>query len=242
MNRVLRLMLITFVTIGVLVATVYTMKSLRTPSAEAATSAATSTVVMTPLGRNTFEFVGRIDQEGTEFTGYGYLTYVDGLDTSDLFTSTTPSEANARFTFTATASMSGRSVISNLFSIDAVGELTIYFDADGGATFADPSSFAQGDVVAEHSARFHNVITVIEPHTGLANGIGELRQTTVGEFELNGESYKFGRNGLQERMSFTGFGIRTEPSIPRAEIAVAGDSMSLFTGPQTSLPLIQSAP
>jgi hypothetical protein len=43
-------------------------------------------------------------------------------------------------------------------------------------------------------------------------------------------------------MSFTGFGIRTEPTIPRAEIAVAGDSMSLFTGSQTNLPLIQSAP
>jgi hypothetical protein len=239
MNRVLRLTLITFVAVGMLAATVYAMREVRTPSAEAATS----TVVTTSLGDNTFEFVGRIDQEGEAFTGYGYLTYVDGLTTTLLFTTPmTPTETTARFTFSSTATMSGRSVISNLFSIDAVGELTIYFDADGGATFSDPSSFAQGDVVAEHTARFHNVITVLAPNTGLANGIGELSQTTAGEFELNGETYQFGRTGLQERMSFTGFGIRTEPLIPRAEIAVAGDSMSLFTGSQTNLPFIQAAP
>src|SRR5687767_4064682 len=32
------------------------------------------------------EFVGKIDQRGTDFTFYGFLTHLDGLDEADLFT------------------------------------------------------------------------------------------------------------------------------------------------------------
>lgn len=233
MKRMLGLVLAVLFASTALVVSVYAMSAQRSPSA----AAAAPQVGVAPFGRNAFEYVGRIDQDGESFTSYGYLTYLDGMSPTDLYTQPlTPTETTARFTFSATATMSSRAVISNVFSLDADGELTIYFQESGGASFTDPASFAQGTPVAVNSVRFHNVLTVIGPNTGLANGIGELTQNTAGQFTLGATTYQFGQGGMQQRSSFNGFGIRSEPLIPRAAIVVAGDSM--VTGYQTNLPLV----
>lgn len=70
--------------------------------------AAASTVeVGTGLpGLNLYEFVGRVDQAGVAFTGYGYLSYLRGMDNSQIFSNPlNPSEGTAHFTYYATATL-----------------------------------------------------------------------------------------------------------------------------------------
>src|SRR5687767_10758988 len=47
-------------------------------------------------GRNALEFIGRINQDGPNFTGFGYLTHVQDLNQAQLFTNpAAASEATA---------------------------------------------------------------------------------------------------------------------------------------------------
>ena len=68
-------------------------------------------------GQNAVEYVGRVDQDGANFASYGYLTHINGLTDTLLFSGTFPlvNEANARFTFYATATLTSRYVISSVF-------------------------------------------------------------------------------------------------------------------------------
>jgi hypothetical protein len=235
MPRVLRFGVVVLFAVVALATTVYAVSSPRT--------AAQNQVVelgVVPPNRNAFEFAGRIEQDGTRLTSYGYVTYLAGANDALLFTTPlTRTEATARLTFSGTAMLTGRSVISNIFTINATGEPKFYFHANGGASFDNPASFAQGPSVATQQVRFHNILTVIAPNTGISSGIGELTQTAAGQFTHAGQSYTFGRSGVQGRASFSAFGIRTEPAIPLAVLAMAGDSV--VTGYDTNLPLLRNA-
>ena len=94
-------------------------------------AAATATEVGSAVGGvNAVEFVGRVDQDGGNFVSYGYLTHIIGLADTQLFSGTFPlvNEANARFTFYTTATLTSHYVISSVFVIDAVGTTVYYFN------------------------------------------------------------------------------------------------------------------
>lgn len=199
--------------------------------------AATPEVGIAPAAHNAYEFVGRIDQDGFNFTGYGYLTYIRGLDNSQLFTNPiTPTEGTAHFTFFATATLTSRAIISNIFVIDSLGPMTFYYQSNPQADFNNPTSFASGTPIATASVRFHNILNVQGPNQGIATNIGEVTQFTATPFTLGQETYQLGRAGLLHRLSATGQGTRTDPVIPRSFVLFAGNAVTI--GQDTFLPLI----
>jgi hypothetical protein len=202
-------------------------------------SAATSAEIgVAPTGQNSVEYVGIVDQNGANFTAYGYLTYIAGITDTLLFSDPlSRTESTARFTFYGTATMTARSVVNNAFNLNADGQLTFYYDEDQGADFGDPTSFMRGAAVADAAARFQNVLMVTAPNTGIANGVAELHQTAATSFVLAGQSYQLGRNSLDHRFEFDGFGTRLEPVAPRALIVIAGNGQ--VTGARTFLPQVQ---
>ncbi|MCL4859499.1 MAG: hypothetical protein KJZ93_08830 [Caldilineaceae bacterium] len=212
------------------------------PSVAAPSAAAPAIEVgIAPTGRNSMEFVGIVDQDGLNFSYYGYVTHLYGITNTLLFANPLQQdETTARFTFHGAANMTGRSIISNVFNLNAAGTITFYFDPLPGADFDDPSSFIRGTAVATATTRFHNVLTVIAPDTGLASGVAELEQIATQPVELLGQSVQLGRNTLQQRFTYTGFGVRLEPATPRAVIIIAADGQ--VTGASTFLPQVLDGP
>lgn len=206
---------------------------------QGSSAATTAEIGVAPAGQNSMEFVGIVDQEGLEFTYYGYVTYIAGITNTLLFRDPiSHTEATARFTFHGASSLIGRSVVNNLFNLNAAGTITFYYDENQGADFNDPASFARGTAIASATTRFHNVLVVTAPDTGIANGEAELLQTSVTPFVVNGQSQQLGRLGLQHRFTYNGFGTRLEPVAPRAVIVIAANGQA--TGQSTFLPLVEN--
>src|SRR3712207_1235010 len=76
-------------------------------------------------GANAFEFVGRIDQDGPTFTGYGYVTHVDGVEDRRLFGSAplAASERTARLTFRFRTRADSRANLREVFAIHSTGTI-----------------------------------------------------------------------------------------------------------------------
>jgi hypothetical protein len=204
--------------------------------------AAPADVDIGSAGRNAIEFIGRINQEGPDFTGFGYLTYIRDLDDEHLFTNAgPPSEETARFTFYATATMSSRAVLSDVFVINSLGTMTFYFDSDpSGRDFDDPDSFTSGTAIATASMRYQDILLVQGPNKGLATGVAEVDQLTATAFTLDGDSYTLGQPGLFYRFSSVGNGTRIDdppnPNFPRSFVLFAGNAVT--TGQQVLLPIL----
>jgi hypothetical protein len=183
--------------------------------------------------------VGRVDQEGVNFSSYGYLTYISGLDSAQLFSGAVHSESYARFTYYATAPLTSRSVISNVFIINAAAPLiTIYYNSYPAANFSNPASFTAGVPIATYQGRYQDVLNVQGPGAGIASNVGELRQLSVAPFTLGANSYQLGEVGLEQREWFTGEGTLLNPATPRSFIVGAGNVVVTGRAP-SYLPLAQ---
>jgi hypothetical protein len=183
-------------------------------------------------GQTGFTFMGRIDQNGPSFSFYGYLTSLDGLDDAQLFAAgTSPAERNeasALFTFHGTSELTSRSILVSLFSVEAEGGMSIFYAANPvGATFGEPTSFAQGTLIASMNLDIRNLITVIAPNTGLSTAQGTLTQTDHEEFEVGDDDKSFGADDAVWRLTATGLGNRLEPETPIAVINVAGEAVTI---------------
>ena len=199
-------------------------------------SAQTTEVGAASPGLNLYEFVGRVDQVGGDFTGYGYLSYIRGLDNNQLFTNPLqPGEATARFTFFTTITLTSRAVISSVFAIDSAGATTFYFNPAAGASFHDPQSFTKGSKIVTADVRYQNVLNVQAPNLGIATGVGELVQHSAAAFTLGGQSYQLGHTGMIQRIATTGEGTRTDAVKPVSFVVLSGNAVD--TGQrQTFLP------
>jgi hypothetical protein len=195
-------------------------------------------VGVAPIGRTAFEFTGRIDQDGAIFRMHGYVTYIYGLPPGLLFTDPiTHTEATARITISGTTTLTERTVISNVFHVDSIGTLTFFFDEDEGASYDDLATFGRGVAIASTDARLQNILTVTGPNTGITNGSGELIHTEALPFALGNEEYQFGRDGMVQRVTFAGGGVRLVPEPPVAIIAVGG--AGTVAGFDTFVPLAE---
>jgi hypothetical protein len=179
-----------------------------------------SGIAVSPKGTTAIEFLARIDQTGDSMVAYGYLTEVAGLSEGDLFTGA-PSDTTARLTAFAKGTISTRTVSGVVHNLDLSGTLTIYSLPNGGASFNTPSSFQSGTPVAGYSLTIQDILTVIAPDTGVPTLIGDLRQTQASM--LGGGKGKFGQNGAKLRLLATGFGTRSDPVPPNANLTVAGN-------------------
>jgi hypothetical protein len=175
-------------------------------------------------GEVAMEVFGSIQQVGPALTGYGFVTRVDGLPEASLFSGVAHSEATARLTFFATATVSERFVRPTLFSVAAVGRLSIFLHPNGGGTFDNPQSFAGGTRLATYSGRLLNRLTLIATNQAVNTMGGELEQTQAAAFTIAGRRRRFGRSGVRLRLSATGPGTRnTDPTTPRAVFDVGGE-------------------
>lgn len=188
---------------------------------------------VTEIGSSSYQFVGRIDQEGLDFTAYGYLYDIDGVAPADLFSDSDAvngSESTAHFTYYATAEMTSRAVITDtdraIFPLNSVGEITYYYNDSPSASFADPQSFTQGTAVTTATIRMQDILTVMAPNRGLAVGNGELSVSSADSFMFDGEMVQLGRVNKSYRIATTGDAIRTDPVTPESSVLLAGDASS----------------
>jgi len=188
---------------------------------------------VTGAGEVGFEYAGQIEQMGPLSDDFGYLSELAGIDESKLFTGQNPmdrSEATARFTFFSSAKRLTRSENVNLLNSAGTGETTLYFNDAGGASFADPSSFRKGVAVATYSSTWQDVLSVYARNMAIASIVAFSTQKAANPFTLGGTRYVLGEPGLTLRLTFTGVGMRTEPTEPRATIRYGGSATILAGG------------
>jgi hypothetical protein len=193
-------------------------------------------------GRNAFEFIGRVDQDDINFTGYGYLTYIKDLNNVEIYSDPfNPSESTARFTYVATATLTSRAVLTDVFALDSQGTITFYFTQyPPSRSFDNPASFASGTPIATASIRYQDILLVQSPNKGLATGVSEMTQLDASAFTLNGQSYQFGQSNLLYRLSTVGNGTRTNLDPLTSFVLLAGNAVT--SGQQSYLPLINNDP
>ena len=189
---------------------------------------------VTEIAADSYQFVGRIDQNGPEFTAYGYVYNMDGVAPTDLFSDGDPinsSEATAHFTYYASADLTSRGVITDatraIFALDSVGEIVFYYHETPSASFEDPGSFMQGTAVTTATARLQDILTVQAPNRGLANGNGEFSVLSADAFTFDGNTVRLGRPGKSYRVSTLGDAVRTDPNIPQSSVLLAGDAIHI---------------
>jgi hypothetical protein len=176
-------------------------------------------------GHVSWRFVGRIDQEGLNFTAYGFLTQVDGLDAGALFTGGGDrSENTARFSVVFESQEASRSRLNNVTVVDVTGTGTVYLNESPDRRFGDPATFRQGTAVATASMSGQNILN-IDPENrdkGVAAATAEWRQTGAPRFDLAGRELQLGREGLTQRLTVSGQGVRTDRERQVSAIEVAG--------------------
>lgn len=201
---------------------------------EAAPAAAGARRVASGLtDRHSVGLMIAIQQVGPSLAGFGYLTRVRGLSAAQLFTSPPAISSGeprasdpgpARFTFYSEAKIESLSQLAEAISSTGGGNVRIYYQARGGATFADPASFAKGLHIATLVGNFQNDLTVSEPNTADVHLTADLIQTRVRQFSAGAAGMlRFGGPGYAWTMRATGRGHRTDPTTPRSELTLSGD-------------------
>ena len=195
------------------------------PTVSAAADTGGQAVSLGDSGTTTVEFRGRVTQSGTtgqSFTSYGYLIRASNTDQSDLFAGTTLSESTALLTAYATGDLQARTTDDVVHALDIVGTMTVYQRSSPGATFADPSSFKVGTLVATYDMTLQDILTVILPNTGLPTLSGDMVQTAAQTLSGPLAGQKFGRKGTRLRFFATGLGHKLSDA-PTAQLEIAGN-------------------
>jgi hypothetical protein len=195
------------------------------PTVSAAADTGGQAVSLGDSGTTTVEFRGRVTQSGTtgqSFTSYGYLIRASNTDQSDLFAGTTLSESTALLTAYATGDLQARTTDDVVHALDIVGTMTVYQRSSPGATFADPSSFKVGTLVASYDMTLQDILTVILPNTGLPTLSGDMVQTAAQTLSGPLAGQKFGRKGTRLRFFATGLGHKLSDA-PTAQLEIAGN-------------------
>src|SRR6266571_2795556 len=87
-------------------------------------------------GSIAWKFVGRIDQDGDVFTGRGYVTHIDGLPDSALFTAGAEQGVKtALFTVAIDGRATARNKLQAVTVVDSKGTATVRLDPQAGASF-----------------------------------------------------------------------------------------------------------
>jgi hypothetical protein len=181
-------------------------------------------------GQNAFEFVLTAHQLGFEFSFYGYVTRVAGIEPSLLFTNADPTNrgpADARLTMFGTVAASSRSILQPVFNVNGEGTLNFYLSHAGGADFATPAAFQAGTLVASGSARIQSVVTVIAPQTGLTHGYGDITIDTSEPFAIGDARFVFSAGGPSMRLTYNGYGTLLDPDLPESMLYIVGNGASV---------------
>jgi len=167
------------------------------------------------------ELIGQvINSSATTSIQFGYIDYVNGIDTS-IFSGSPQNEATALLTFYSDTVTTG--VINNgsMRVINRVGTFTIYLDSTPDGDFSNPDTFRDGAPVMVASLR-HQVI--IDTVTGSFTATFSLTITSVDVFRLGNENLHLGTFGQTLRLTFIGhLNAAAPPSAYIAGFVVGGD-------------------
>lgn len=228
-TRLLSLIVLTALA-GLLLFTNWSLKNIKAASPQVGTGT---------TEQNSFEFIGRVDQNDLNFSGFGYLTYIRDLNNAEIYSNPIyASEDTARFTYVATATLTSRAILTDVFVINAAGTMTFYFDeTPSDRSFDDAASFTSGIPIATTTMRYQDILLVQDANKGLASGVNELTQLTASTFNLGGQDYQFGQPGQTYRLTSIGNGTRTNVDPPISFVLLAGNAVS-NSFQQIFLPLI----
>lgn len=176
-----------------------------------------------PPGDRAFALVGRAVYQPDGVHLYGYLNAVLGLDPALLFLDSSRTVGNARFTYSGEVTDAETAVRADVTAITGVGLLRVYLDGDAGASWDDPDSFAAGQVIAEFTVDLRDSVQRQAPGVGVAVGDERLTQDGAGGFAINGETYRFGDVGIEQRLHVVGAVIGGESAQPLA-VGLSGSS------------------
>jgi hypothetical protein len=171
------------------------------------------------------ELIGQVNNAGASSFQFGYLSYINGIDTATIFSGAPQNETTALFSFDNVTTT--RRVINNgpMRIIDRDGTATIYFNAVPDGDFANPASFADGTAVLAAKLR-HQVI--IDTITQSFTATFVLKVMSNKSFSLGDETFRLGKVGQTLRLTFIGH-LNT-PAPPAGHIAgfvVGGDLTAL---------------
>ena len=172
----------------------------------------------------------------------GYFLHLQGIDGS-LF-SGAPGEGTAHLTFLADPFRAIDLQNGDLaLGMDAVGDVSIYFNAEPCAGFGDPASFGAGEEVA----RFRRVAVVTGATVGAGSGdrplfsldVFSARLVSSRPFELRGRRYDLGRllpNGITQWGTAAAAAV---PDVPgyRSVIPFVGSAIAIGGAPPPPPPL-----
>lgn len=140
--------------------------------------------------RPNLNFVGQFLSTATGSDQFGYLSKIEGI--SNVFNSpTVKNETTAMFTFANHAV--NVQVVNNgpLRAVSRKGTTTIYYHPQGGANFADPSSFEAGIPIQVSE---YDQLVMIDPSVSFPFLTTHLNTiTSTNSFVLNGELLRLGR-------------------------------------------------
>jgi hypothetical protein len=153
---------------------------------------------------------------------FGFLTSVIGLDPALLFTEAPPSERTARFTYAGSVPITSRANRGDITTLVGEGVFQVFLDDAGGASWDNPASFRDGQPVAEWSIRLRETLHRQAPDVGVLVGDGELVQATAGDFALEGEQYRFGNEGIEQRLQYVGALLSGAAEPPSFAISLTG--------------------
>jgi hypothetical protein len=170
-----------------------------------------------------FEMVGRSEHLESAFTSYGYLFSIAGMDQSMIFSEPgSTGAASARFTYFARLNGPEESPSGSVPVMNADGTLTIYFSENGGSNLDSAETFYRGSPIATFEVRLQEVLQVGQQESGVIVGDGTLRQVIETPFSLDGDQYRFGHAGLEERFLYTGTTMEQVPNPVSFTASVAG--------------------
>lgn len=181
-----------------------------------------------PLGERSFSLVGRSAVGSDAVTFYGYLSAVVGLNADQAFTTLPHTEQTARFTFVAELDEVETASRADLRTTSGTGSLRIYFDPAGGKSWSDPDSFWRGRLVAEYALTAEEILQRQSPTVGVSVGDGQMVQQQALEFDLDGQTMRFGRPNIQQR--FRSVGILQAEAPPDALFGTTWSGSVSVTG------------
>jgi len=143
---------------------------------------------------------------------YGYLSYINGIDT--VFSGDPHNETTALFSFYNDTT--NTQVINNgpFRVINRVGTSTIYLNNTPDGDFANPSSFSNGTPVMTAAIRMQ---VIVDNVAGTFTATFVLTITSSEVFNLGNENLHLGRIGQKLRLTF--IGRLNTPAPPVAHIA-----------------------
>jgi hypothetical protein len=165
--------------------------------------------------------VGRTVQTPEQLQLFGYINQASGLTLQDLFADDTDQVGAARITFSADVALQPATNRADTTSYAGEGTLRVYLAADGGASWDNPATFSAGDLLAEYDLTLRETLQRQAPQVGVLVGDGVLSQATANSFTLDETTYRFGAEGLGQRLRYTG-ALTPESAAPTLSAVVTG--------------------